>query len=122
MVTAALRSYDQHLTDARNRFELGFAARNELLAVEAERKRAELQVIAARSAVELAEANLRRLTGIAPGSRIEPVAADGGGEYSREELETLVDVALSGRLEHAALRARSQGAAASTGAARTSST
>lgn len=106
VVTASLASYDQHLVDARNRLELGFTARNELLAVEAERKRAELRVIAARTAVELAEANLRRLTGISSSARIEPVVTDGGGDYSRDDLDALVERALEARPELLALRAR----------------
>ena len=38
----SVASYDTHEKDARNRFELGVAARNELLAVQVERDRAEL--------------------------------------------------------------------------------
>lgn len=106
VVTAALASYDKHVVDARNRLELGFAARNELLAVEAERKRAELQVIAARSAVELSEANIRRLTGLAPDVRIEPVVLDDVPDYGRDDLETLVERALTERPELAGLRSR----------------
>jgi outer membrane protein TolC len=106
VVTASLGSYDQHLVDARNRLELGFAARNELLAVEVERGRAELQVIAARNAVELAEANLRRLTGIASSTRIEPNVEGGGSEFSRDEIDALVAEALAARPELMALRAR----------------
>jgi outer membrane protein TolC len=106
VVSASLASYDQHLVDARNRLELGFAARNELLAVEAERKRAELQVIAARSEVEVAEANLRRLTGLVPDTRIDPAVVDGDDDLSRDDLEDLVAAALVDRAELASLRAR----------------
>jgi outer membrane protein len=116
VVRAALASYDQHLVDARNRLELGFAARNELLAVETERARAELQVLAARNAAELAEANVRRLTGIERDRGIEPVAQAGGDQYSRDDLEALVERALADRPELSALRARVSAADSATSA------
>jgi len=106
VVVATLASYDQHLVDARNRLELGFAARNELLAVEAERSRAELQVIRARNAVELADANLARLTGLTPGSRVDPVVVDHGSAYTRDDLTQLTEDALAQRAELAGLRSR----------------
>lgn len=121
VVAASLASYDQHLVDARNRLELGFTARNELLAVEAERKRAELQVIAARNTVELVEANLRRLTGLTSGTRIEPRVEDSGSGHERDDIEALVELAFAERPELAALRARASAAdeaADATGAGR----
>lgn len=115
VVDASLASYEKHLVDARNRLELGFAARNELLAVEVERKWAELQVIAARNAAAIAEANLRRLTGIGSDVAIEPVVATPAVEYPIDALDALVERAFAGRPELSALRARVQAADAAIG-------
>src|SRR4030095_2476649 len=56
-----LGAYDAHLEDARNRESFGLAARNEVLAVQVERDRAELDLLEVRRDVLVAEADLRRL-------------------------------------------------------------
>ena len=67
VVQEAIRAYDAHLEDARNRERFGMAARNEVLAVEVERDRAELERLRAEAAADAAEANLQRLLDAAPG-------------------------------------------------------
>src|SRR4029453_14531839 len=80
-----LGAYDAHLEDARNRESFGLAARNEVLAVQVERDRAELDLLEVRRDVLVAEADLRRLLDLTDGTRVEtaepleappPAAAD----------------------------------------------
>ncbi len=106
VLTGSLSSFDQHLADAKNRVDLGFAARNEVLAVQAERQRAQLQMISARLAVESGEANLRRLTGLATGTRIEPQLSLAPSLDEPLDTEALVVEALAQRADISALRAR----------------
>lgn len=108
----SLAAFEAHLSDARNRERFGLAAGNEVLAVSVERDRAELERMRAETAARLAEADLRRLLGLAPGTAIETaeglerIAADG------EDVEALVAEAQSSRSELAALEARAQAAEA----------
>jgi outer membrane protein TolC len=108
----SLAAYESHLADARHRFEAGVAARNEVLAVQVERDRAELARVRAANAAEVAEANLRRLASLSPMTRIEieePLAAaevpprEAGGEAA---IEPLVQDALRRRPERAAIAER----------------
>jgi outer membrane protein len=57
----ALRAYESHLRDARNRRETGLAAANEVLAIEVERDRAELGRLQASAVTITANADLLRL-------------------------------------------------------------
>jgi outer membrane protein len=103
----SVASYDRHEKDARNRFELGLAARNDLLAVQVERDRAELARLQAENQAEVANANLVRLVGLPPDARVvptEPVAAPTTAEEAATE--SLVAAALDARPEVGALRAR----------------
>jgi outer membrane protein TolC len=102
-------AYEAHLRDARNREEVGLAARNEVLAVQVERDRAELARVRAANAAAVAEANLRRLIGAPPTARIEPaepLAEDAPAPPAPADAEALVGEALEGRPERAALRER----------------
>jgi len=68
----AVTTYEAHLTDAGHRFDYGVAARNEVLAVQVERDRAELSRLQAENAAAIANADLARLVGLPAGTRIEP--------------------------------------------------
>jgi outer membrane protein len=105
----ALKSYDAHLADARNREAVGLSARNEVLAVLVERERGELSRLQAANRADVAEANLARLTGL-PG-RLEPTEppAAGAAAPAGPELATL---AIEARPELLALRARLEAARA----------
>jgi outer membrane protein len=110
----ALGAYEVHLGDARNRERFGLAARNEVLAVEVERDRAELARLRTENAAALAEANLARLVDLPAGTTIEArdrldVLAAAGTE---ETLAALVEAALARRPERSALAARVQAAEA----------
>ncbi|MCQ3943908.1 MAG: hypothetical protein DPW22_11970, partial [Alphaproteobacteria bacterium] len=109
----ALAAYDAHRRDARNRETFGLAARNEVLAVEVERSRADLLRLEAGNLAAEAEANLARLIGAAPGARVEP-AESLAAPVVVPELEPLVAEALASRPERAALTARVEGASART--------
>lgn len=111
----ALAAYDAHLRDAQNREELGLAARNEILAVQVERDRAELGRMQAEANVRSATANLLRLTGIEDGTEVIPVellkvAVEPVPEP--DSPESLVRAALARRPERAALAARVRAAEA----------
>ena len=107
----SLGSYEAHLQDARQRHEVGLVARNEVLAVQVERDRAELARLRAANAAEVAEANLRRLIGVPAATRLEPVetlAEAGAGATSVETalVDALVQEAFSRRPERQALQER----------------
>lgn len=106
VLTESLASYDAHLADARNRVELGFVARNEILAVQVERDRAELARLLAVSEASIAEADLLRLTGLPPGTALEldPGAETASGPDA--DAERTPEAAVERRAELAALRAR----------------
>lgn len=110
VLTEALAAYDAHLTDARNREAVGMAARNEVLAVQVERDRAELTRLRAAGAAEAALANLVRLVGFPPGTRVVPAEPPVPATDPPEELETLVARALVARPERASLAARVESA------------
>jgi outer membrane protein len=102
----AIRSYDAHIADARNREKFGLAPRSEVLAVEVERDRAELDRLRAEAAAELAEANLRRLLDLPPSAHVEPVEPPAEAGAPPAEVEALVQEAQSARPERQALLAR----------------
>ncbi len=109
----ALDSYDAHLKDARNRFDVGIAASNEVLSVQVERDRAELARLQAENGAGVANENLVRLTGLPPGARIEPaepLSVPPTMTAGIEETETLVAAALEARPEVKALEARAEAA------------
>jgi len=114
----ALTAFDAHLADARNRERFGMAARNEVLAVEVERDRADLFRLEADNAVEVAHANLIRLLGLAPGFRVEAAEPLVAPDVLPEDLEKLVQSALAARPERGALGARLAAAEARTAAQR----
>jgi outer membrane protein TolC len=102
----AMRAYDAHLQDARNRERFGMAARNEVLAVQVERDRVELDQLRSAAAAEIAQANLQRLLGLPASTRIEASAPLDAPEAPDAEIEPLVAEALGARPERLALLAR----------------
>jgi len=102
----ALRAYDAHLQDARNRERFGLAARNEVLAVEVERDRAELERLRAEAEADAADANLQRLLALHPATHVEPSEPLQARAAPRPEVESLVAEAQAGRPERKALAAR----------------
>lgn len=106
VLAEAVRSFEAHRKSAQDRFDFGVAARNEVLAVQVELDRAELARLSAENAAEVANANLVRLTGLPPETRIEPTEPLSAPEGPAEEIEALVAAALDARPELAALQQR----------------
>ncbi|HSF41576.1 MAG TPA: TolC family protein, partial [Thermoanaerobaculia bacterium] len=106
VLAESIASYEAHLKDARNRFDVGVAASNEVLTVQVERDRAELGRLQAENGAEVANANLARILGLPTSTRIEttePVIAPAG---EPEDEEALAAAALDARPELLALRER----------------
>jgi outer membrane protein TolC len=118
VLAESIRAYDAHLRDAQNREKLGMAARNEVLAVQVERDRVELDRLRAEAQAELAEANLQRLLDLAPQARVEPSEALAAPAPPAADIEPLVAEAQAGRAERKALAARVDAAGALAGAER----
>lgn len=110
----ALGAYDAHLVDARNRADVGMAARNEVLSVQVERDRAELSLLAAQEAVAVAEANLLRLLDLPDGTRVEAAEALDAPAPGGDDAPALASAALAARPERAAAQARVDAADART--------
>jgi outer membrane protein TolC len=111
VVAESLAAYEAHLADARHRHEAGLVARNEVLAVQVERDRAELTRLRAANAAEVAEADLVRLVGAPPGTRLQPTerladAAPAPPATAGGATEALVGEALGRRPERVALAQR----------------
>jgi outer membrane protein len=112
----AMRAFDAHLEDARNRERFGLAARNEVLAVQVERDRSELDRLQAQTQADLAEANLRRLLDLAPSTHVEAREPLATSTPALPEVEALVAEAADARPDRAALVARVSAADALRGA------
>ncbi|MBW8873743.1 MAG: TolC family protein [Acidobacteria bacterium] len=113
VLAEAEATYEAHLKDARNRYEVGIAASNEVLAVQVERDRAELARLQAENSAAVVNENLIRLVGLPPGSRVEPTEALTAPPVSPADPEALVTAALAARPEILALQARAKAARAS---------
>jgi outer membrane protein len=118
----AVVAYEAHITDSQHRVEYGVAARNEVLAVQVERDRAELARLQAENAAAISEADLLRLTGLPPGTRLVLTEAvdltDRSDPTDPSDLintEALVKAAWDSRPELAALAARIAAARANVG-------
>jgi outer membrane protein TolC len=114
----AIRAYEAHLADARNRERFGMAASNEVLAVEVERDRSELERLRAEAGADAAEANLQRLLALPAATRVEPAEPLQAGAVPRPDVEALVAEAQAGRPERRALAARVAAADAAASAER----
>jgi outer membrane protein len=112
----AMRAFDAHLEDARNRERFGLAARNEVLAVQVERDRSELDRLQAQTQADLAEANLRRLLDLTPSTHVEAREPLATSTPALPEVEALVAEAADARPDRAALVARVAAADALRGA------
>jgi outer membrane protein TolC len=111
-------AYEAHLADARNRERVGIAARNELLAVQVERDRAELARIQAENSAAVAEADLRLLLDLPEGTAVVPAEPLVALAPTEAGISTLLASALETRPERQALQARAAAAEASARAER----
>jgi outer membrane protein len=67
----SLKRVEAHLTDVKNMHNLGLSAPNEVLTVEARRSRERMLLIDAQNSRRIAEADLRRVTGVPAGVGLE---------------------------------------------------
>jgi outer membrane protein len=112
VLAESIASYEADLKQVRDRFDVGMAARNDVLNVQVERDQAELSRLQAANNAGVANENLVRLLGLPPGSRVEPTDSAAEAAPLDESLEGLVSQALAARPEIAGLRARASAAEA----------
>lgn len=106
----ALARADAHLRDIRSQFDVGLVPPNDVLSVEAQRSREEMQLIEARNQREASLTDLRRLTGLAPDASIVPVENLEAATATSVDSAALVAEALKARPERQALEERIGGA------------
>ena len=106
----AIKAFEAHLADSRNRERFGMVARNDVLAVQVERDGAELDRLRAESAAQVGEADLRRLLDLPPGTGVEPTEPLDEALPTDEDLEALVVEALAARAERSSLASRARAA------------
>lgn len=107
----ALTRADAHLRDVRSQFDVGLIPPNDVLSVEAQRSREEMQLIEARNQREASLTDLRRLTGLGPEASIVPVEnLEAPTTSPTGDAATLVAEALGARPERQALEGRIGGA------------
>jgi outer membrane protein len=117
VVEQAVARIDVQLRDVRNQLSAGLIPPNDVLTVEAQQSRQRMLAIQARAIVAVAEAELARLVGAAPGTRIEPAVAIDVPAAESAPIETLVDTARRQRPERAILLKRVSAANERTAAA-----
>jgi len=118
LVTAAesLRVVDEsvtrigaHLQDVRNQLMAGLVPPSDVSSVEAQASRQQMLAIQARGIRDVAQAELARLAGLAPGTTIDPVvslAPPAAGPATPMVVDALVETAKQQRPERAALTKR----------------
>jgi outer membrane protein TolC len=95
-----------HLQDMRNRLAAGLVPPNEVLTVEAQESQQRILHIRAQVTRDVTEAELARLIGATPGSRIRPVSSLVPPTSAAAVLETLVERARGQRSDRAAILER----------------
>jgi outer membrane protein TolC len=106
VVGEALKRMDAHVKDTKNMLQVGVLAQSDVYSAEAQRSRQQLLLIEAQNARAVAEANLRRLTGLPGDTAIEPVAALDDQVAVPPGIDRLLEQARAARPELAALQQR----------------
>jgi len=106
VVQEAVVRIDAHLRDVRNQLDAGLIPPNDVLTVEAQQSRQRMLVIQARTARDVAEAELGRLVGATPGTPIETASPIEMTPSPAASLDALVDTARRQRPERTALQNR----------------
>jgi outer membrane protein TolC len=106
VVEEALTLVEAHLRDVKNMRDVGLLAPNDVLSVEARASRQQVQLIEARNMRDVAEADLRRVTGLAPDVAITIDAVLEGPLADLPTYDHLLADARAGRSERQALQAR----------------
>jgi outer membrane protein TolC len=106
VVAESLARVEAHLKDVEAMKAVGLVAPNDVLTVEARRSRERVLLIEAQNARDVAEADLRRAAGLAPGTRIELDLPPGPASGDPADVATLVEAARQNRPERQALELR----------------
>jgi outer membrane protein TolC len=106
VVQESLTSIDAHLRDVRNQLTAGLVPPNDVFTVEAQASRQRMLTVQARGMRDVAEAELARLVGAAPGTPIDPLAAFEPNSPAVTPFDAMVDAARQKRSERAALAKR----------------
>lgn len=106
VLARSLDSMEAHVRDLRSRLEQGLIPPNEVLSAEAQQSRQRLLAIDARNTRSVAEADLRRLTGLDTPGRIEPAATLEPQVGPEASAEALIEDARMRRPERRALESR----------------
>jgi outer membrane protein TolC len=106
VVEEALVLVEAHLRDVRNMRAAGLLAPNDVLSVEARRSRQQVLLIEARNMRDVAEADLKRATGLDPGVAVSVDAVLERPEASLAPFDQLLADARANRPERQALQAR----------------
>ena len=109
VVEEAVALVDAHLRDVNNMRDVGLLAPNDVLSAEARRSRQQVQLIEARNMRDVAEADLRRVTGLLPGAAIAIDAALEPAPGDIEPFERLVADAHANRPDRQAIETRVAG-------------
>jgi outer membrane protein TolC len=109
VVEEALALVEAHLRDVTNMHEVGLLAPNDVLSVQARRSRQQVQLIEARNMRDVAEADLRRVTGLPPEAAVTIDAALEPAPGEIQAFGQLVADARANRPERQALQARVAG-------------
>ena len=95
-----------HLRDLRNQLAAGLVPPNDVFTVEAQESRQRMLTVQAGATRDVAEAELARLAGAAPGTPVTAAAALDAPPVTTASLEALVDLARQQRPERAAMAKR----------------
>ena len=106
VVDEALALVEAHLRDVTNMRDVGLLAPNDVLSVEARRSRQQVQLIEARNMRDVAEADLCRVTGLAPDVTVTIDAVLEGPLAELPTYDQLLTDARASRSERQALQAR----------------
>jgi len=112
VVDASVARVDAHLRDVRNQLDAGLIPPSDVLSVQAQESRQRMLSIQARAVRDVAEAELGRLIGVAPGTTIEPVSPLDAPAQPSAPVAALVDAARQQRAARAGLVKRVDAAAA----------
>jgi outer membrane protein TolC len=110
VVGESVARVDAHLRDVRNQFAAGLLPPNDVSSVEAQRSRQRMLQVQAKAARDVAEAELARLVGAAPGTPIEAVAMLDAPAAPSASIDELIDLARRQRPERASLVKRVEAA------------
>jgi outer membrane protein len=117
VVEQAVSRIDAHLRDVRNQLEAGLVPPNDVLTVEAQQSRQRMLAIQAGASVDVAQAELAKLVGAPPATRVEPETAVDVPAAAAPAIDAMVETARRDRSERAQLVKRISAANERAGAA-----